>query len=146
MADLSLPARDSVAAQVEMFRRAKEDEGLSQAVLLVRDKHLRKSTLRDWANGAAAMPAWAIGALGEAGVPDHLLTLVTAPWSRSVRTDEETDADLDDAADAACEVADAVRRARHPSSPGGTAIVHTEKANIIPIARRAKAKLAKVAA
>lgn len=145
MAELSIPARDSVAAQIELFRRAKAEEGLSQAVLHNRDNHLRKSTLRDWANGAAAMPAWAIGALGEAGVPDHLLTLVTAPWSRSVSTDEETDTDLDDAADAADEFVAEVRRARHPRSPGGTAIVPQERGVIVPIGRKARAKLARVA-
>lgn len=145
MADLSLPARDSVAAQQELFRRAGSEEGLSLAALHARDKHLRMSTLRGWASGETAMPAWAIGALGEAGIPDHLLSLVTAPWTRSVVTDEETDSDMDDAADAAGEVVTAVRRARHPNSPGGVAIVHTEKAEIVPLVRRARAKLRKVA-
>lgn len=144
MGNLSLPARDSVAAQINLFERAKAEEGLSIDALHYRDNHLRKSTMRDWANGSAAMPAWAIGALGAAGVPDHLLTLVTAPWARSVTTDEETDTDFDDAADAADEVVREVRRARRPDSPGGTAIVHTEKAKIIPLMGVARAKLRRV--
>jgi hypothetical protein len=145
MADLSIPARNSVAAQQELFARAASDEGLSLAAIHALDKHLRMSTMRGWASGATQMPAWAIGALGEVGVPDHLLSLVTAPWMRSVITDEETDSDLDDAADAAADVVTAVRRARHPQSPGGVAIVHTETAQIKPLVRRAHAKLRRVA-
>jgi hypothetical protein len=143
MAELSLPARDSVASQAEMFRLAQAECGLSLRVISQRSP-IPFSTLKGWRDGAA-MPAWALGELADAGVPDHLLTLVLAPWKRSVVTDEETDADIDDAADAAGEVASIVRRARHPNSPGGTAIVHTERAEIIPIVRRAKAKMARVA-
>ena len=143
MADLSLPARDSVAAQQDMFRLAQKECGLSLRAISQRSP-IAYNTLRGWAQGAA-MPAWALGELADAGVPDHLLSLITAPWKRSVMTDEETDADFDDAADAAGEFAAAVRRARSPSSPGGTNIVHGEKAEIIPIGRRARAKLRRVA-
>lgn len=144
MADISIPARNSVAAQQELFRLAQKECGLSLRVISQLSP-IPYNTLRGWAGGSA-MPAWAIGELADAGVPDHLLSLITAPWKRSILTDEDTDSDLDDAADAADEFATAVRRARHPKSPGGTAIVHGEKAEIIPIGRRAKAKLAAVAA
>lgn len=143
MADLSLPARDSVAAQQEMFRLAQKEEGLSLRALSQRSP-IPYNTLRGWAGGSA-MPAWAIGELADAGIPDHLLSLITAPWKRSLVTDEETDTDLDDAAEVAGELASAVRRARHPNSPGGVAIVHTERAEIIPIARRALPKLRRIA-
>lgn len=145
MADLSIPARDSVAAQIEMFRRAKADEGLSVAVLHQRDRHLKLATLRGWASGAAAMPAWAIGALGEAGVPDHLLSLVTEPFARCVTTEDDGDGDLDTAAGEAIDFASAVSRARHPASPGGTAIVPQEVAAIVPKLQRAKSALARAA-
>jgi hypothetical protein len=143
MADLSLPARDSVAAQAEMFRLAQAECGLSLRAISQRSP-IPCSTLKGWRDGAA-MPAWAIGELGDAGVPDHLLSLVTAPWKRSVLTDEETDSDLDDAADAAGEFAASVRRARHPQSPGGVHIVPQERAEIVPIGRKARAKLVKAA-
>lgn len=143
MADLSLPARDSVAAQQELFRLAQKECGLSLRVLSQRAP-IPYSTLKGWRDGAA-MPAWAIGELGDAGVPDHILSLVTAPYKRTILTDEESETDLDDAAEAADEVASAVRRARHPNSPGGPAIVHCERANIVPLVRRAKSKLARVA-
>lgn len=143
MADLSIPARNSVAAQQELFRLAQHECGLSLRALS-QISSIPFSTLKGWRDGSA-MPAWAMGELADAGVPDHLLSLVTAPWKRSVITDEDSDSDLDDAADAADEFATEVRRARHPKSPGGTAIVHGEKALIIPIGRRAKAKLARVA-
>jgi hypothetical protein len=143
MADLSIPARNSVAAQQEMFRLAQKECGLSMRAIS-EISGISFSTLKGWRDGSA-MPAWAIGELGEAGVPDHLLSMVTAPWRRSVLTDEETDADLDDAAEAADEFATSVRRARSPKSPGGTAIVPQERAEIIPIGRRARAKLVKAA-
>jgi hypothetical protein len=146
MSDLSLPARDSVAAQAEMFRRAAAAEGLTIAVLHARNQRLSKSTMRDWSTGNTAMPAWAIGALGEAGVPDELLSLVLDPFRRHVGTDEEGEGDLDDAALAAHDLSTAVQRARHPRSPGGVAIVHSEKAEIIPLALRAAAKARRAAA
>jgi hypothetical protein len=52
---------------------------------------------------------------------------------------EGDDADLDTAADDAGELATAVRRARHPASPGGVAIVPQERVNILPLARKAAA-------
>lgn len=144
MADLSLPARDSVDAQKELFRRAEHEEGLSLAVLMKRFP-FKRSTLNDWKSGAQ-MPAWAIGALGQAGVPDNLLSLVLDPFSKHVGSNEEGEGDFDDAALAGNELAASVQRARHPNSPGGIAIVHSEKAAIAPIARRACAKMRNIAA
>lgn len=93
MADVPLPGRDSIDAQRDMFRLAARDYGLTLAAIAARSP-LKLPTLKGWNNGAA-MPAWAIGALGEAGVPDHLLSLVLAPFGRHVGTDEQGDGDLD---------------------------------------------------
>lgn len=139
MADLSRPAQDCVAAQGNMFDRAKREHGLTINVLHVSTR-ISKSTLRAWQNGAA-MPAWAIGALGEAGIPDHLLSLVTAPFGRCVVTEEDGEGDLDTAAVDAGEFSHAVQRARHPASPGGVAIVPQEVAAIVPLKQRATASL-----
>lgn len=140
MADLSLPAQDSVASQRELFRRAAQ-KGLTVAVLHQRDKGLKVSTMRAWSTGETAMPAWAIGALGEAGVPDHLLSLVTEPFARCVVTSEDGDGDMDDAAIAANDFAGEVARARHPNSPGGVAIVPQEAVIIQPKLQRAVAAM-----
>lgn len=135
MADLSSPARDSVAAQAELFRRAHSEEGLSLRALAAKTP-IPFSTLKGWRDGSA-MPAWAIGALGDAGVPDHLLSLITAPWQRCVVTEEDGDGDLDTAAIAALDFAAEAHKARHPQSPGGVAIVPQEAAIIHPKRQRA---------
>ena len=133
MANLSLPARDSVDAQRELFRIAARDYGLTISVIAARSP-LCESTMKGWRDGAA-MPAWAVGALGEAGIPDHLLSLVLEPFGRFVVTDDDGEGDLDTAGLDAGDVAHAVQRARHPNSPGGIAIVPQERAEIIPIIR-----------
>lgn len=146
MGNLSLPARDSVLAQRELFRRAAADEGLTLAVLGQRDKHLKVTTLRGWASGETAMPAWSLGALGEAGVPEHLLSLVTEPFARHIGLDEDGEGDLDTAADEALEFAHSVQRARSPKSPGGVAIVPQESIAIFPLGKRACASIRRAAA
>lgn len=143
MADLSLPARDSVAAQRELFRRAAADHQLPIASLAKRSG-VSASTLKGW-NDGAAMPAWAVGALGAAGVPDELLSLITEPWQRCVVTEEGGDGDLDTAAIEASEFAQTVQRARHPNSPGGVAIVPQEAAAIHPKRQRAAAAMRRAA-
>ena len=147
MADLSAPARDSVAAQRKMFTEAEAKLGLSIAVLHKRtpaEHRISSSTMKGWRDGAA-MPAWAIGALGEAGIPDDLLSLVLEPFARHVGTDEDGDGDLDTAADAAIEFAHSVARARSPHSPGGVAIVPQECAVIVPKGKRACAAIRRAA-
>lgn len=93
MADVPLPGRDSIEAQRELFRLAEKECGLSIAVIAKRSP-LKTGTLKGWRDGAA-MPAWAIGALGTAGVPDHLLSLVLDPFGKHVRNNETDDGDLE---------------------------------------------------
>lgn len=138
MADIPLSGRDSVEAQRELFRLAAQEEGLTLDAIHARYKPLKVSTMKGWRDGAA-MPAWAIGALGAAGVPDHLLSLVLEPFGKHVGTDEDGDGDLDTAGLEAGEAAHAVARARSPSSPGGVAIVPQERAEIIPLLRKSVA-------
>jgi hypothetical protein len=103
-----------------------------------------KTTMEYWRDGGA-MPAWAIGALGAAGVPDHLLSLITEPWQRCVVTEEEGDGDLDTAAIAALDFAAETQKARSPKSPGGIAIVPQEKVLIHPKRQRAVALMRRAA-
>lgn len=93
MSNIPLPGRDSVEAQRELFRLAAKEQGLTIEVIAQRSP-LNVSTMKGWRDGAA-MPAWAIGALGAAGIADHLLSLITAPYGRHVGTDETGDGDLD---------------------------------------------------
>lgn len=93
MADIPLPGRDSIDAQREMFRLAEKEEGLSLTVIAARSP-LKHGTLKGWRDGAA-MPAWALGALAAAGVPDHLLSLLLAPFAKHIGSDETGDGDLD---------------------------------------------------
>lgn len=143
MAEIPLPGQDSIEAQREMFRRAERECGLSVQIIANRSP-LNISTLKGWRNGAA-MPAWALGALHTAGVPDHLLTLVLEPFRIHVISDEDGESCLDTAALDAGEVQQAVQRARHPNSPGGTAIVPQERAEIMPLVQKAAASARKAA-
>jgi hypothetical protein len=67
-------ARNSIEAQERMFRLAERDFGLSIRTLHL-ETRIPVNTLQGWRNGTT-MPAWALGALGKAGIPDYLLSLV----------------------------------------------------------------------
>jgi hypothetical protein len=142
MSNDTLPARDSVDAQREMFRRAEQECGLTIAVIAKRSP-LSVSTMKGWREGAA-MPAWAIGALGNAGVPDHILSLVLEPFARHVGTNGE-DEDLDGLADDARDYVHEHDKARSPHSPGGVVIIPQERAKLIPLAGRVKSRARRAA-
>lgn len=143
MADIPITGRDSVSAQRELFRRAAKEHGLTIPVIAAASP-LSVSTMKGWRDGSA-MPAWAIGALGEAGVPDDLLSLVLEPYSRHIGTNAEDDGDLDALAEDAGEFHHEYSRARHPNSPGGVAIVPQEKAVLVPLSGRLKSKARRAA-
>lgn len=143
MAEIPLPGRDSVAAQAELFRRAQSEEGLSIAVIAQRSP-LSKSTMKGWANGTA-MPAWAVGALGDAGVPDHLLSLIYEPFGKHVSSNADDDSDIDGLAEDASEFTHEYSRARHPNSPGGVHIVPQEKLVLVPLGQKLKARARRAA-
>jgi len=92
MADVPLPGRDCIAAQAELFRRAEKECGLSLRVIASRSP-LHHSTMKGWRDGAA-MPAWALGALRQAGVPEHLLSLLLEPFGMIVADRESEDGTL----------------------------------------------------
>jgi hypothetical protein len=118
MAEIPLPGRDSIDAQAEMFRRAASEHGLTLNVLSQRSP-IALSTLRGWSYGAA-MPAWSIGCLAEAGIPDDLLSLLLEPFARHVGSDGNTEVMFDHAAADAMAFATQASAARSPDSPGGT--------------------------
>lgn len=145
MSRYSAPGQDSLAAQHELFRLAESEYSLSIPVLAKRNKQLNTSTMKAWKRGAA-MPVTALGELKVAGVPDHLLTLVFAPYAAAFASEpDDSEGDLDTAATEALEFAGEVQKARHPNSPGGLAIVPQEKALIEPKRQRAAAAIRRAA-
>lgn len=143
MSEIPLAGQDSVSAQADMFSRAASEHGLTIAILAKRSP-LKVSTMKGWASGTV-MPAWAIGALSAAGMPDELLSLVLEPFAMHVGTNADDDGDIDALAEEAGEFHHEYARARHPNSPGGVAIVPQEKATLVPLAGRLKAKSRKAA-
>lgn len=129
MADVPLPGRDSIDAQRDMFRYAARDHGLTLAVLAKRSP-ISLSTLKGW-NQGAAMPAWALFALGEAGIPDELLSLVSDPFGRHVGTNEGGDGDLDELGREAAHF-----NAEKLDAEADGIVTHIEKAGLQHRARR----------
>ena len=127
-------ARDSVTAQERMFRLAKRDYGLSVRALHL-ETRIPTTTLEGWRSGVT-MPAWAIGALGKAGVPDHLLSLLLHPFERHVGTDETGEGALDDLVREAAGFTCDYLEATDPKGPGGPNVVPMERAKLTERALR----------
>jgi hypothetical protein len=146
MASHCRAAQNSIDRQADLFRLAERDHGISLS-LLARRTEIPVQTLRTWSKGTV-MPAWALFKLGqEGGIPDELLSLLGEPFKRAVSTDDENaEGAIDDAAEAAMDLALTVGRARHPNGPGGTAIVPQERAEIEEKARIAMAAIRQVLA
>lgn len=140
MSDTPTRGLNCVSQQANVFRLAERDHGLSISRIHTLSG-IPISTLKGW-RGGAAMPAWALGALGDAGVPDDLLSMILAPYSRHVGTDEPGEGDLDTAGLDAGEAAHAIARSRSPQSPGGIAIVP----QVVPLLRRSVASGRRAAA
>lgn len=138
MCNLSGLARNSVDAQERLFRLAERDLGLSVRALHLETK-IPASTIQGWKNGAT-MPAWALGALGKAGVPDYLLSLVLNPFQRHIGTDDNGDGALDELVRETAGFTNDYLEATAPGSPGGPVVVPIEKAKLAERALRIEAK------
>ena len=137
-------ARNSIRLQERMFRLAERDFGLSIPVL-AHETGIPKATLQSWKNGTT-MPAWALFAIGHAGVPDYLTSLVASPFGKVVGTDAHDDDALHEAVTAASEVVTEYLVAQSPESEGGPAITPRERSRIGEKAERAGGKLRAVGA
>lgn len=134
MCNMNELARNSVQAQERMFRLAERDYGLSVKTLVL-ETGIPKTTLEGW-RGGVTMPAWALGALGKAGVPDHLLSLILHPFARHVGTDDNGDGALDELARETAGFTADYLQATAPASPGGSNIVPMERAKLAEAALR----------
>lgn len=144
MCNRSQAAQISVLAQERMFRLAERDFDLSLPILSA-DTGIPLNTLRGWKNGAT-MPAWALGALAVAGVPDYLLSLVLHPFERIVATDKAGDGALHEAAAEAAGFSAEFLSATSPGSEAGPDLSPREKARLAERALRASSRLRAVAA
>lgn len=138
MCNFAALARNSVEAQERMFRLAERDFGLSVKALVL-ETGIPKNTLQGWKNGTT-MPAWALGALGKAGVPDHLLSLTLHPFSRHVGTDTNGDGALDELVRETAGFTSEYLDVTAPDSPGGANIIPMERAKLAERALRVEAK------
>ena len=144
MCNRSDQAQHSVTAQERMFRLAERDFGLSLPILSA-ESGIPLRTLQNWKAGAV-MPAWALFALGQAGVPDYLTSLLGNPFKKHVGTNgAEEDGALHEAVAEASAVATEFLEATAAHSEGGAALTPREEARIRERALRAGHKLRAVA-
>ncbi len=136
-------ARNAVEAQERMFRLAERDYGLSIRALHL-ETRIPANTLQGWKNGTT-MPAWALGALGKAGIPDHLLSLVLNPFGRHVGTNTDGDGALDELARETAGFTCDYLQATDPNSPGGRNVIPMEAAKLAERAMRIEARARAVA-
>lgn len=129
----------TLRTQRRIFRLAAHDHGLSLKAIGI-DSGIPYTTLRAYSTGAAVMPVTALIRLVGV-IPDPLLSQLFGPVHRHLVEDED-DGCLDSLGNDADEVAAEVRRARSPTSPGGTDIVDIEEARIRSKALRLTRKVA----
>jgi hypothetical protein len=110
-----------------MFRLAERDHGLRLKILEL-ETGVPLGSLRSYATGTT-MPVHVLLKLARV-IPAHLVNLVTEPGGKVLADAEPDEADLDDAVIAALEMALKWAKARHPKSPSGVAIDHTERPDI----------------
>lgn len=133
MSDRDGTKHDVLSAQEAMLRLAERDHGLTAKRLHAETK-IPLSTIQSWkrATAPACMSLADFVAVCRV-IPDDLTTLCLEPAGKNV---SDASADLDELATHAGDFAHEYQKARHPSSPGGTAIVPQEAAQLHEIRRR----------
>lgn len=139
----SQQAQHSVLAQERMFRLAERDHDLSLRTLAA-ESGIPLRTLQNW-KGGAVMPAWALGALGAAGVPDYLTSLVINPFAKHIGSNADEDSAYHEAASEAIGFGHEFLNATAPDSELGPDLSPREKARLSERAARAGGKLRAVA-
>jgi hypothetical protein len=120
---------ETVSKQTLMFRLAQRDHGITQKMIHM-DTGIGLSTLGQYVRGESVMSLAAVRKLARMKeFPSALLSVLFDDTERHV-VDGDGDSDLDSLGEDADAVAAAVRRARHPNSPGGIEITQDEEASI----------------
>jgi hypothetical protein len=132
-----------IALQGDMFRLARRDYALSYKRLSLLSG-IPDSTIESWAKGVA-MPLHGFIALAP-HIPDDLLSMVVEPAGKFVGTFEPSGNDLHDLSTDCADYQAAMARATHPNSPGGVAVVPSERGGLRDISRRMAPKARAVAA
>lgn len=133
------------SAQVHMFQIAYAKHGFSRKILSSY-MDVSDSTIREWEKGTS-MPFHAVVKLAMVPkFPNHLLSLMIEPAGKVIADANDAEADIDDLARAAVDMLQRYVAARHPDSPSGIAIDHTEKGDIREAARGLEAHARKVSA
>lgn len=127
MADLCAFSQNIIARQIDMFRIAKRDHGLTDKVLAAETGY-KAGTIATWATGTA-MPAYALVKLSRI-IPDHLTSLMFEPAEKHVGTNTPGDGTLDEVAREAAEYNVEYLNARDPQSESGPALSPREEAQL----------------
>lgn len=114
--------QDYKKIQIEMFDKA-ADRGWPYSRLAKRSG-LCQSTIYGWTTGTA-MPTWAFSILCRY-LPDDVSSLMLEPSAKTVAAIEPEASALDDFVTEAAELVTDYAKGRHPQSPGGVHLIHTE--------------------
>lgn len=118
------------AAQKRFFDLAERKFSFAPKVIHL-ETDIPLATLKDWATARSAMPiAGFVKIIGIKGFPNQLASLILAPAGKAVADDDADEADIDELVIRALELALLHAKARHPDSPGGVHIIHTERPDI----------------
>ncbi|QEH79919.1 hypothetical protein EIK56_17980 [Sphingomonas sp. C8-2] len=132
----------TIAAQARFFDLA-DQHGFTRKFISL-STGIPTGTLKDWANGTMMPLAGAVKIIRIKGLPNDIATLLIEKSGKSISDAEPDETDVDDAAIAALEYALEWARARHPASPSGTRIDHTEKPNVAQAGRHLADRAGKV--
>ena len=134
MSDRNGTKHDVLSAQEAMLRLAARDHGLTAKRLHAETK-IPLSTVQSWsrATAPACMSLADFVAVCRV-IPNDLTALCFEPAGKTIADCAATD--LDELATHAGDFAHEYQKARHPASPGGTAIVPQEAASLHDIRRR----------
>lgn len=136
--------QDVLANQERMLRLAERDFGITAKVIAA-ETGVPLPTVQSWRRAAPVAMSLADFVLVCRVIPDSLTSLCTEPSGKHVGTNGDDEGDLDAVASHAGEFAHEYQKARHPASPGGTAIVPQEAARLHEIRGGLVAKARKAA-
>lgn len=134
MIDRDGTKHDVLSAQEAMLRLAARDYGLTAKRLHAETK-IPLSTIQSWTRATAPSGMSLADFVAVCRIiPNDLTALCLEPADKTIADCSTTD--LDELATHAGDFAHEYQKARHPASPGGTAIVPQEAASLHDIRRR----------